>query len=136
MTQLIDRHADRGISLVAAHGDFVPWNILSGTPRPAVWDWERYATGIPAGFDRLHYAFQVQLYRMKRSTADAADAVVGRLRELLPELDHHDAELSLDCYLAELMCRYEHDAAQTGVHTLATRAAELATVLHLRGSIQ
>jgi hypothetical protein len=136
VAQLIDQHRDRQVTTGAAHGDFVPWNILSGVPRPAVWDWERYATGIPAGFDRLHYALQVELHRLKRPTPVAVAAVTDRLGQLLPELDQPDAELSLDCYLAELMCRYEHDAAQSGVQTLAARAGELATVLQQRGRIQ
>jgi hypothetical protein len=97
-----------------------------------VWDWERYATGLPTGFDRLHYTLQVQLYRMKRSTADAVAAVADRLSELVPELDADDADLSLDCYLAEVMCRYEHDAAESGMRALADRAIELAGILHQR----
>jgi hypothetical protein len=134
--QLVDQRRDRKVTTGAAHGDFVPWNILSGVPRPAVWDWERYATDIPVGFDRLHYALQVELFRMKRRTSDAVGAVTDRLAHLLPEMDEPDAELTLDCYLAHVLCRYEHDAAQSGVQTLATRAAELATVLHQRGRAQ
>jgi hypothetical protein len=136
VAQLLEQNRGRTVTTGASHGDFVPWNILSGAPRPAVWDWERYATGIPAGFDRLHYSLQVELHRMKRSTPDAVTAVAGRLDQLLPELDKHDADLSLDCYLADLMCRYEHDAAESGVPTLATRATELASVMHQRGRVQ
>jgi hypothetical protein len=136
VAQLADRHRDREISLRAAHGDFVPWNILSGAPRPAVWDWERYATDAPAGFDRLHYALQVELHRANLPTLGAVDAVHAQLDDLLPELHRDDAELSLDCYLAELMCRYEHDAAESGVQALAARSAELASVLHRRGRVE
>ncbi|MGE0000095.1 MAG: hypothetical protein AB7U39_24510, partial [Ilumatobacteraceae bacterium] len=83
---LADRHGDRQVTLRAAHGDFVPWNILSGAPRPAVWDWERYATDVPAGYDRLHYALQVELHRADLPTVAAVESVHAQLDELLPEL--------------------------------------------------
>ncbi|MGE3589996.1 MAG: hypothetical protein AB7L17_19905, partial [Ilumatobacteraceae bacterium] len=80
-----------------------------------------------------HYALQVELHRADLPTVAAVESVHAQLDELLPELHRDDAELSLDCYLAELMCRYEHDAAESGVHALAVRSAELASVLHRRG---
>jgi hypothetical protein len=133
---LLDQAGEREISFRGAHGDFVPWNILSGDPKPGVWDWERYSRHTPAGFDRLHYALQVALHRQQLPTAAAVGQVQAELGELLPEMTPFDARLSLDCYLAALMCRYEHDAAESGVHALATRSHELAEVLHQRGRAQ
>ena len=132
---LVARHGGRTLATAAAHGDFVPWNVLTGTPRSAVWDWERYSHQAPIGFDRWHHAFQVELFRRKRSTPNAYAAVVARMGELVPELSRSDAELSLDCYLADVMCRYEHDA---DAHTpaLAQRAHALSDLLSPPGSHQ
>lgn len=130
---LMARHGDREVSTAAAHGDFVPWNVLTGEPRSAVWDWERSTPHAPIGFDRWHHAFQVELFRRKRSTHHAHAAVLARLGDLVPELSRSDAELSFDCYVADVMCRYEHDADE---HTpaLAQRATDLSTLLSPPGS--
>ena len=36
-----------------------------------VWDWERFATGVPLGFDAVHHELQKRI----QSTGDARDAV-------------------------------------------------------------
>lgn len=38
------------------HGDWSPWNMNSGGDLCVVWDWERTASGVPVGFDSLHYS--------------------------------------------------------------------------------
>ncbi|MEV7806624.1 hypothetical protein AB0O28_27120 [Microbispora sp. NPDC088329] len=49
----------------AWHGDFTPWNIAAGADgRLLVWDWERFAVGVPPGFDALHHFFHRALRRM------------------------------------------------------------------------
>ncbi|MEU6793010.1 hypothetical protein ABZ907_15030 [Nonomuraea wenchangensis] len=69
---------------VAWHGDFVPWNVCPAPGgRLLVWDWERYATGVPYGFDALHHFFHRALRRLP--PPDAARACVARAaRELAP----------------------------------------------------
>src|SRR5262249_56428399 len=43
------------------HGDWTPWN-MSGTPAGlTVWDWERFATSVPAGFDALHFRLHAEV---------------------------------------------------------------------------
>jgi hypothetical protein len=37
------------------HGDFTPWNLQWRGDGIQVWDWERFASGVPLGFDALHY---------------------------------------------------------------------------------
>lgn len=37
------------------HGDLSPWNCISAGSTVLVWDWERWDTGIPVGFDLLHW---------------------------------------------------------------------------------
>ena len=49
----------------AWHGDFTPWNLAAGADgRLLVWDWERFAVGVPLGFDVLHHFFHRALRRM------------------------------------------------------------------------
>jgi hypothetical protein len=38
-----------------SHGDWAPQNMALGPEGLDVWDWERYSTGIPQGFDVLHF---------------------------------------------------------------------------------
>lgn len=43
------------------HGDWTPWNtaVVEGTV--LAWDWERFGSGVPVGFDALHYDLQPRL---------------------------------------------------------------------------
>ncbi|WP_101788143.1 hypothetical protein [Nonomuraea indica] len=57
----------------AWHGDLSPWNVAPGADgRLLVWDWERYAVGVPYGFDAVHHFFQRALRRMDPPTAARA----------------------------------------------------------------
>ncbi|GIH71877.1 hypothetical protein [Sphaerimonospora thailandensis] len=65
----------------AWHGDFTPWNVAAAADgRLLVWNWERFATGVPYGFDALHYFFHRCLRRMRpREAAAACLARSGRI---------------------------------------------------------
>ncbi|MGI5154497.1 hypothetical protein [Microbispora sp. CA-102843] len=57
--------AERSGEAAAWHGDFTPWNVAAGADgRLLVWDWERFAVGVPLGFDALHHFFHRALRRM------------------------------------------------------------------------
>ncbi len=47
---------DRRLPLGASHGDWTPWNMAWSGDLLEVWDWERYATDLPQGFDVVHFA--------------------------------------------------------------------------------
>ncbi|MDF2708176.1 MAG: hypothetical protein K0R62_3828 [Nonomuraea muscovyensis] len=65
--------ATGGAEGAAWHGDLSPWNIAPGADgRLLVWDWERYAAGVPYGFDAVHHFFQRALRRMDPPTAARA----------------------------------------------------------------
>ncbi|MEU6410232.1 hypothetical protein [Microbispora sp. NPDC046933] len=54
----------------AWHGDFTPWNVAAAADgRLLVWDWERFAVGVPLGFDALHHFFHRALRRMPPAVA-------------------------------------------------------------------
>ena len=40
------------------HGDWTPWNMAFSGGRVLVWDWERFESGVPMGYDALHYQLQ------------------------------------------------------------------------------
>lgn len=47
---------ERRLPLGASHGDWTPWNMAWSGEVLEVWDWERYATDLPQGFDVVHFA--------------------------------------------------------------------------------
>ncbi|GIH77225.1 hypothetical protein [Planobispora longispora] len=94
----------------AWHGDFCPWNIALGPDgRLLVWDWERFATGVPLGFDALHHFFQSALRRMK--PAVAARACVAQALPILAPfgLSAAEARLTAVHYLITLAERHAAD---------------------------
>jgi hypothetical protein len=109
IAQLARRDAELPIGHGAAHGDFVPWNILSGSPDTAVWDWERYRTSTPLGYDRLHYRVQVALHRKSTSIRDTIVAVDREIDTTLADIPIDRRERHLHWYLADIMARYERD---------------------------
>ena len=130
---LAAREADRPISLGASHGDFVPWNMLSGYPRAAVWDWERYSLAEPLGVDRLHYRFQVGVQRKRRSAAEVLTSLDSELDTVLPDVARDRRGSHLDWYIVSLLCRYERDSLEQGTPGLRDRIAHLTAVLNQRG---
>jgi hypothetical protein len=71
--------AGQPLPVGAWHGDWNAGNCSVVPDAVLVWDWERYETGVPAGFDALHLALQSRLgagatIAAARSVlADAAD---------------------------------------------------------------
>ena len=66
------RPAGTELRIGAWHGDWTPWNTaVARGRRVLVWDWERFATGVPVGFDALHYDLQP---RVASAGVDAAGA--------------------------------------------------------------
>ncbi|MED7929642.1 hypothetical protein SMD20_35760 [Nonomuraea sp. LP-02] len=103
-------HAAGHATGAAWHGDFVPWNVCPAPGgRLLVWDWERYATGVPYGFDALHHFFHRALRRLP--PPDAARACVARAaRELAPlGVPAATARQSALRYLIALADRYAAD---------------------------
>lgn len=97
----------------AWHGDFSPWNMAPAPDgRLLVWDWERFATGVPLGFDALHHFFQRALRRM--SPPVAAEACLAQaVRTLTPfGLSEGESRETAVRYLITLADRYERDGHQ------------------------
>ncbi|GAA1783113.1 hypothetical protein [Actinomadura chokoriensis] len=106
-----ERQGDAELVFGSWHGDFTPWNTGGADGRLLVWDWERFATGVPVGFDALHH-------RLQRAVSDpaadparaAADCVHGAAGTLAPFAAAPErAALVARLYLAELAARYLAD---------------------------
>jgi len=95
----------------AWHGDWAPWNMRPLAASVLVWDWERFTTGVPLGFDALHLDLQRRVSEMP----DGAAAVAAMLAEapvLLQPFGVVNAaavRLTALLYLIDLAARYVAD---------------------------
>ncbi|MFG2085663.1 MULTISPECIES: hypothetical protein [unclassified Spirillospora] len=106
-----ERHGDAEIVFGSWHGDFTPWNTGGSDGGLLVWDWERFATGVPVGFDALHHLLQRAVSDPAadpaRAAADCVRGAAGALAPFAAEAAH--ARLVARLYLAELAARYLAD---------------------------
>ena len=95
----------------AWHGDWTGWNMASTADGLLVWDWERFALGVPAGFDFLHYRLQSDVVRRRRPPREAAADCVRNAPGWLAPFGVATAEAPVVAilYLAELSARYLAD---------------------------
>jgi hypothetical protein len=111
LAMVADRQAGTVLTYGAWHGDFTPWNTASTASRLLVWDWERFASAVPLGFDALHYWLQGQVRRRSRdpqaAAADCADSASQLLQPL--GIGKAEARLTAILYLADLAIRYLAD---------------------------
>jgi Phosphotransferase enzyme family len=103
------RAGDTILTYGAWHGDWAPWNMANTDRGLLVWDWERFACGVPLGFDALHYQLQSQVAPGRRGDPMAmATQCPRRAAPLLAPLGVRagEARLTATLYLAELAARY------------------------------
>jgi hypothetical protein len=96
------------LSFGSWHGDWAPWNMAHTGRGLMVWDWERFTSGVPEGFDALHYWLQTELKMWHRDPRDAAARVIQDSPQLLSPfgIDTAAARLTAVLYLADLATRY------------------------------
>jgi hypothetical protein len=93
------------------HGDWTPWNLTSAGHRVVAWDWEQFDTGVPMGFDALHYRVQDDVV----CKGLAPDAALLKVEREAPELlgafgvQTELAKLVFALYIVEIAARYLHD---------------------------
>jgi hypothetical protein len=109
-TRIVASAGDTVLRYGSWHGDWAPWNMANLADALLVWDWERFAQGVPAGFDAVHHELQQRI----QSTSDAATAVeatMGRAGELLAPfgVPAEARELTALLYLVDLAARYLTD---------------------------
>jgi hypothetical protein len=114
--RLVERHPDAELQYGAWHGDWTQWNMASTTEGLLVWDWERFTSGVPLGFDAVHHDLQTRL-RSGKPARKAVDRTIHRSAKTLSSLNLADesAEVTALLYLVDVGARYAHDRqAETG----------------------
>jgi hypothetical protein len=108
------------------HGDWTPWNCSSRRGGGVlVWDWERFAHGVPRGYDALHYELMRRLDGVQNPRPAHAAALVADAPRLLRPFgggaaaDGRQARLVAVLYLAELARRYLRDDQEATGNRLA-----------------
>lgn len=57
--EAIGRHSgDAVIAFGSSHGDWAPWNMTAAGERILAWDWEKFESDVPIGFDAVHFDVQ------------------------------------------------------------------------------
>jgi phosphotransferase family enzyme len=92
------------------HGDWTPWNMTVSGGRALVWDWERFADGVPVGYDAVHYRLQA-LVSSGWAPRAAAEATVAEAPAVLAPfgIQPGPARFIAALYLLEIAARYLHD---------------------------
>lgn len=124
--------ADPALPFGSWHGDFGPWNMGSDGVRVEVWDWERFATGVPVGLDAAHYRTQRGVAE-QTPAADAWSQITAEVAEVLVACER-DAELAPTvggCYLLAICARYRGDAHDGPTPALRRRLGWLSLVADL-----
>lgn len=101
----------------AWHGDWSPFNMTSTSGGLLVWDWERFATDVPLGFDALHHRLQADVTAPRSDPRAAATRCLDHApSDLAPfGLSRPQAHLTALLYLTDLATRYLTDRqAQAG----------------------
>jgi hypothetical protein len=96
------------------HGDWTPWNMAFSGGRVLVWDWERFESGVPIGYDALHYQLQGAVERNNGAGAQAAaEAALFTAPMRLGSLGVRPASAVFVAalYLLEIATRYTCDGA-------------------------
>lgn len=120
LEQLLERHGDQRVRVGGWHGDFAPWNVARRRGRLAVWDWERFGTGVPEGLDRVHWAVNVRT-RERGFQVDTVRDAVAESRRTAPAGPGRTA-LPGEVHLAALACRYLAAAEGPGGAAIASNA--------------
>jgi hypothetical protein len=116
--QLDSSAADLTVSFGAWHGDWAPWNMAAHEGRVMLWDWERFETDVPAGFDALHFELQKLIRVDGLAPRVAVTELCRRGSDLLRPFDGpvDSADLVVALYLLHIGARalhHERDAATT-----------------------
>lgn len=111
LDRIADGAGDRVLPFGAWHGDWTAWNMAALPDRMLVWDWERFGTGVPVGFDAVHYVTQDAVTEGGADPRHAAEEGMREAPELLAGLglSPEEAVLVALLYLAELGTRYLTD---------------------------
>ena len=130
MASIEHRWGDQEVELGAWHGDWGHWNMALDRDVVQVWDWERFDTEVPLGFDGLHYAAQrvrpegADLARQQRRFRQDAQEILAKF-----DVPSTLVRLTLVLYLLEMGVRYAHALSHSATPVLQHRRAWVASML-------
>lgn len=125
------------VPFAAWHGDWTPWNMARHLGGLSLWDWERFATGVPAGLDVWHYLLNARLAGALEPASALAVLREGEsFWRALGERVGHDPELGIGMYLAEILARYLPLAQGAGGDVISSRTDALLTAWESWASAQ
>jgi hypothetical protein len=103
--------ATTAVALGSWHGDWTPWNTAASGDRLMVWDWERFATGVPLGYDAVHYDVQRAVTQGGVAPEVAVQRALAHAAQTLAPFGvaGGQARLVASLYLVELAVRYLRD---------------------------
>lgn len=115
LCELERAHASPPICFASWHGDWTPWNMSTAGGRIVVWDWERFSTNVPSGFDAIHFELQSAIRMPRVEPRDAVCAISERAPELLRPFGvaTDEAPWVVAAYLLEIGTRYLSDGQQS-----------------------
>jgi hypothetical protein len=95
----------------AWHGDWAPWNMRPLPDRILLWDWERFTTGIPLGYDALHLDLQRRVSTSPDGPAAVTRTIAAAADLLAPfgVVNPAAVRLTTLLYLIDLATRYVAD---------------------------
>jgi len=128
------RYGDAEPVFGAWHGDWTPWNMVWDGDQVLLWDFERFALGVPVGADLAHYRLQSVLRDGGQAAAEALLArpgwAAGPSVEGVPDAGAvNDPEVVAAAYLLELARRWALIAQLPAGGPLRERTAWLLTRL-------
>jgi hypothetical protein len=114
----------------AWHGDWTPWNTHVTTSDVFVWDWERFATGVPVGMDALHWQLHADVDAGTPVRVAAAQLPQRATQLLAPfGVGRAASAFTVVLYLLDLGVRYLADRLDEGTHRLHALGEWLLPVL-------
>lgn len=125
LQRLADHSGERSVRFGSWHGDWGPWNMVWAGERVRLWDWERFARGVPYGLDALYYSLpaepeETQLPELRESAAKALAPF-----SVAPD----EADLLLALYVTALTARFLPDSLTEHGAQLRPRVVALLDLL-------
>jgi hypothetical protein len=129
LEEIAARAGDTALAFGAWHGDWTRWNMAPHGGTLLAWDWERFATGVPVGFDALHYQVQDAITAGHLPPAEAVRVTFSAAAQIVQPFGSLDgfsyggvigqrtARLTAALYLIEIGRRYLADRQdEAGAH--------------------
>jgi hypothetical protein len=122
LDRLAEQAGSTPVPVGAWHGDWTPWNMARARDGLQLWDWERFETGVPVGFDRCHFEVNTALVDRGLSTASVRSGIAAAGFSAAGPGSRDHAVVGL--YLVAILYRYLQDGTE-----LPPRVRQRVTVL-------